>query len=361
MSVRLRPATFADYESVEALKARFDLAATSEGRWHHLYDANPLLERLPGAWPIGWALEDGGGRVVGFIGNLPCAYELDERPLVGASAYGWVVDLEHRVHSFRLVREFFAQPGVDLFLSTTATGPAGLVLERLGAGRPPVGGYDEALFWVTGAAGFARSALRRRRAPSTLAGPVGLGIVAAQRLRRSRPLRSAEVEEVASFDGRFDAFWGELRSRGGTLLCERGRAALAWHYAAPIAEGSAWTYALVRNGEVRAYAVFLRRDVPALGLTRVRLADFQALERPAEALDPLLAAGLERCGREGVHMLEAIGFGPEKRAALERLAPFRRRLPSWMFWYRAREEGLAARLADPAVWDPCGYDGDASF
>jgi len=46
---------------------------------------------------------------------------------------------------------------------------------------------------------------------------------------------------------------------------------------------------------------------------------------------------------------------------IDQLAPYRRRLGSWSYFYAARSNPLQEELQDPAVWDPSLFDGDASL
>ncbi len=47
--------------------------------------------------------------------------------------------------------------------------------------------------------------------------------------------------------------------------------------------------------------------------------------------------------------------------SLDQYAPYRRKLPSWSYYYRAADPALAAEMAKAEAWDPSGFDGDASF
>jgi hypothetical protein len=91
----------------------------------------------------------------------------------------------------------------------------------------------------------------------------------------------------------------------------------------------------------------------------VRLVDFQALPGNTDLLCPMLCQALTRCRREGIHMLEAVGFSPEKQRVIDGLSPCWRDLSSWRYFYRAPTAPLAQHLKDPQVWDPSCYDGDA--
>jgi len=75
----------------------------------------------------------------------------------------------------------------------------------------------------------------------------------------------------------------------------------------------------------------------------------------------LICHALARCRREGIHMLECIGFAPDKQRVIEALAPHRRKLSSWRYFYKATNRQLAQTLKDPGVWDPSCFDGDASL
>jgi hypothetical protein len=109
-----------------------------------------------------------------------------------------------------------------------------------------------------------------------------------------------------------------------------------------------------------AYAIFLRQDNAALSLKRMRLVDFQTLE-DVELLRPILCHALARCRRDGIHIVEAMGFGPEKQRVIDSLSPHRRALTSWRYFYKAADSELAEKLKNSQVWDPSCFDGDSSL
>jgi hypothetical protein len=100
-----------------------------------------------------------------------------------------------------------------------------------------------------------------------------------------------------------------------------------------------------------------------LALKRYRLADFQCLDdsEAERAFRAFLGHSLELCRQEGVHMLEAIGFAPEKRAVFERFAPLRRKMEAWPFYFKSRHAEVEIALSAGTAWDPSLYDGDGSL
>ena len=78
-------------------------------------------------------------------------------------------------------------------------------------------------------------------------------------------------------------------------------------------------------------------------------------------LPGLIKAALRHGAAEGIDVLEHIGCGLPKMAAVDRYAPYRRKLPSWQYFYRATDAAIASQLQRPEAWDPSMFDGDASF
>ncbi len=60
-------------------------------------------------------------------------------------------------------------------------------------------------------------------------------------------------------------------------------------------------------------------------------------------------------------MLESMGLCPEKAQVIEKLAPYQRKLSSWLSFYKTNDPGLARSLKDPKVWDPSLFDSDSSL
>jgi hypothetical protein len=60
-------------------------------------------------------------------------------------------------------------------------------------------------------------------------------------------------------------------------------------------------------------------------------------------------------------MLEIIGFCPEKTEVIKKLAPYERKLPSWLSFYKTNNPQLVESLNDPKIWDLSCFDGDSSL
>jgi hypothetical protein len=365
-ALRFRPATFQDHGQITELESRYALETESYEQFVHLWANNPVYQEFPNR-PIGWVLENEDDHVVGYIGNVPLLYEFGEQRLVVSSSRALVVDARYRSYSLPLLSHFFKQRGVDLFLDTTVNSEAGKAHEIFRALRVPSGNWDQSVFWITDYQGFSASLLVRKevRGIKSLRYPVSAGLflrdALAGRVLKTRR-NGFESGFCDKFDHRFEDFWQQLRkSSPRRLLANRSRETLHWHFKHPLAKGRAWVLTVGRGSALAAYAIFFRQDNPQYALKRMCLVDFQALDGHVELLRPLLCNALERCRDEGIHMLEAIGFPPEKQRVIDSLSPDRRSLSSWRYFYKATNRQLADSLKDPLAWDPSCFDGDASL
>ena len=368
-ALKLREARFEDYPLLAALASKYHLYFESYPEWTHLWTDNPAYREIKGKVPMGWVLADGEGGISGYLGNIPLNYELEGKRLLAVATRAWVVDTACRPYSPLLLGTFFQQPNVDLFLNTTVSAEAAAAYSIFRGVRVPVGAWDRALYWITHCQGFTESFLRRKGVAlaKPLSYPLSVGLFLRDQVRRSRfqgISTAVTVVSCASFDDRFEAFWADLRKKKSNLLLGvRSRDALEWHFKFALQQNAAWIYIVEGNSGLAAYSVFLRQDSLETGLTRIRLADFQCLEqeRVPDLLTAMLQAAMDRCRQESIHMLELIGVPPPLGKKLERLSPHRRRLPTWMSYYKPNNPSLAETLKNAAVWETSLFDGDSSL
>jgi hypothetical protein len=362
---QLRHARFGDYAQIARLESSNGLESQPESDWRGIWLDNPLWPRLSSRWPIGWVLEDAAGNVVGSVMNVPSLYTFQGRELICANGRAWVSSPQYRSFALILMDEYFNQDGADLFVNTTV-GPMALNILNELAVRVPLGDWESISYWITGYRRFAQIALEKMRVP--MRGYLAAPAASALRLKdflfnKSLPDAPASivVEEATHFDSRFDGFWTELASQNQhKLLAVRDRPTLSWHFAVPLRRGRLWIFTASRNGRLRAYCILKRHD-QAGGIRRMRLVDYQTLEPDEDLLPSLLQSALRRCAAEEIDILDHLGRGLPKMQAVDRFAPYRQKLTTWPFYYRAADPALCAQLVQPRVWDPSSFDGDASF
>jgi hypothetical protein len=366
-SVRIREASFEDYSQIVALESKYGLETKTYEEWKHLWSSNPAYSQYQKSLPIGWVLEGEDRTIVGSLGNIPLFYEFEGRRLLASVAHAWVTDTRYRGYSVFLLEQYFSQKVVDLFLNATV-GPLAsesfAVFESLPA---PAGAWDRSAFWITNYQGFLEGWLATKAFPfaKPLSYVLSVGLFVKDTLAR-RQLRQhdtgVKVELCTDVDGRFDIFWEALRKNNSHLLMAfRTREVLEWHFKYALRQNKAWIVTVGKGSDLTAYGIFRRHDSPRFGLRRMRLVDFQTLDGNTAILVPMLAWAVGRCRREGVDMVESIGFRTDKENVISKIAPHERKLPSWLYFYKTRDKSLAERLSDPNVWNPSQFDGDASL
>ena len=368
-TVKLREVSISDRSQLEVLRSRHRLLPESDDTYKHIFCGNHQYSGGVALYPMGWVLETAQLQLVGHIGNIYLEYYLHGNRVTSTTARSWVVDSGFRGRSFALLNIFCTQQNIDLLLFTTANLRAGIVFEKRGALKTPIGSYDRSAFWIIDHQKFASSLLIKKNLPlpQVLTLPVGAVLSAVSWMRnigRCHPRQHTYIREVNTIDERFDRFWEKLRAQPNRLLCVRDRAAVAWRFDRPLRAGNAWIFSYENAlREFAGYAVFLRQDSPEIGLRRMRLVDFQSEGDGDKFLQDAIEVARSRCHAEGIHVLESIGFGNVRRKQIDALAPYQRQLPSWMFWYKVSDQNpeLAKALLNPDVWDPCTYDGDGCF
>ena len=361
-SAEVREADFTDYEKIAALLLRNGLGVKDREEWEHLWRGNPVYQQHS-SWPIGWVVRHN-HEIVGFLGNIPLNYHFKRRQILASGLHAFALDSSHRGLGLVLLERLIqSAPAVEYFVGSTANANSSKVLDRLGVGRMPVGDWENSSFWITNYDGFAHSALSKKRWPDSLSRVVSPGLKVYDKvLKNPWPRRTLSLTQPTAFGEAFDCFWQELiHARPDSFLADRSSETLNWHFKYSLAQGQAWVVTREINSRILAYAIFQRQDYDEIGLKRIRLIDYQALPSAGDDVPSILAWGLNECRAQGVHMLEAFGLHPEKQQIIDRLAPHRRKLPSWTYFHKIASSTLQEELRQTSVFDPCQYDGDASL
>lgn len=364
--VHIREASFEDHYEISDLETRYNLETKNLEEWRHLWVGNFAYRHFKSKWPIGWVLETDAGKIVGHVGNIPRWYEIDGRPILTAVTHAWVVDFSYRSYSPLLLDSYFRQTDIDLLLSTTVNSHASAAFTVFNSLRVPRGAWDRSLYRITNYRGFAKSWAAMKRWPLIRSvGHLAAVPLWCRDLSSRRPFNKSmdcTVDHLTGFDERFDLFWDKLRrNHPRVLLAVRSREAMEWQFKYALHRQRIWILTASDSAGMNAYAIFCRQDNPGLGLTRMRLVDYQTLSGDAAMLTPMMALAVKKCREQGIHMLEYVGFLPETQQAVRRLGFQPRQLPCWQYYYLANSHGLANSLAEPASWCPSAFDGDSSL
>jgi hypothetical protein len=360
----VREATLNDFPAISDVVRRNGLTPTTYDLFARLWTDNPFRSELK--VPLGWVLENKAQEIVGTLSNIGRMYIYNSEPIRVASASAWAVDPPYRTSAVFLAKQFFSQKNVDLFLNTTASDAAAEVFKAFRCSEIPDPSYTRVLYWITGYAGFAGSALRKLNMPLIpgLRHAAATALYSRDLMRPGRVrFRPIETCLLNRFDERFDEFWNQLRQTRNRLLAVRTAEALAWQFRPVLEDGSAAIIAILEGESLSGYLIMMRGDDERIGLRRLRVIDIQTIRDDADIIFSLMRAALEHARRSGVDVVEAIGFHKSKRDVLERMNPHHRTYPTCPYLYKvkANYQPLQDALRNPDSWDASQFDGDASI
>jgi hypothetical protein len=363
----IREASFSDFDAVAALKQRWGVAADSMENWERLWRHNPALQQNCER-PIGWVLE-ADGAIVGYLGNISLLCRYGNRTLTAVASHALVVDPSYRAVGVSLVAAFFRQKSVDLFLSTSAIESVGRMALAFKSSPVPQPDYDTVLFWVLQPHRFARALMKKLElnpSVSEIAGILSSAAIKTDRIIGRRIPRLSTTFAISKISvneigDEFQTLWVKKLNENPRLLTDRSPAALRWHYEIPGDRGSVRVLCCHQNGELTGYAV-VRSDVDEQsGLHKSLIADILARQDDPDVVRSLCIAAYDYAKRLGSHVLEVAGFPADIRNVCEQWNPYRRKLPSCPFFYKAADPILRQTLLDANAWYACPFDGDATL
>ncbi|HWR53218.1 MAG TPA: hypothetical protein VN428_19080 [Bryobacteraceae bacterium] len=357
--MKLRTASFCDYDPVHEVCRRHGMSLASKAVWIRSWEANPHAAAFHDS-PPAWLLEADDGRAVGCLINVPRTFFWNGRAIHGAVAGNWIVDPEHRGHSLKLASAFYGQPNLDLLYHSTASATVAKLMPFFKADPLPLPEFGRSLLWAIHPYRVARAAIAKKKWPaaSLLAAPAGAITYATAALRISGGRRSVRaVVRLPEFDARFEDFWGRLRAQCGRLVSDRSREVLRLRFGEALADGR---MLLVGMGDVSlsGYGLLLIREDRANRLRRGQVIDVQAEPEDDELIAGLIAGLIREAKLDSCDVVEFAGFGGIKQRVAAQLAPHPRTLAHMPFWYRTRAPELAAALKSADAWDPSPFDYD---
>jgi hypothetical protein len=363
--VTLRAVEADDRDAVNALVRDHGFKTRSAAGWRWLFGGPPRA--APAV--AGWVLEQE-GELRGYLGNHVLAYVRGGQELVAATCSSLYVHPAARAASASLMRVWLRQPGVALFLSTTANEASRGVYELYGARSPAEPCFREGYIWAADEGDLLREGLERLGAPPGAAralgrtlGPVARGVGGVTRVTRPRATRfRGEVREVAPRDvgAAFDALARRLRATGA-LQVSRDAAALRWYLSDPDATAAPCVLGAFDAEGLAAYTIGGRHCAPGRRVSELRVLDLAFRPDAADAVGPLLAGLVARAREVGAGLVYCPPCGPQLAPVLRAHRPYLHPLAHARHYLRAGDAAIQAELDRPGAWHATGLDGDSPF
>ena len=369
MVVKQREVKFSDFEAVARLKKRWGLSSDTLPNWRRFWQNNAAILSAKSPLSMGWVLE-ANDAIVGYLGSIPLLYHYGNRPLLAATASGFVVEPAYRALSIGLVASFYRQANIELFLNTSAIESVGKLARAFQADALPQNDYDTVLFWVLNTRQFGNALLKKFGVrPQLLAtGRIicSLALWVEKTFRGRHPgqaFDNFEVTEVSlsEIGNDFEALWLRRLAEKPRLLADRSPEQLRWHFTIPGGGQETKVFRSDLHGRLMGYAVVRSETENETGLRRSRLSDMLVEADEPEVVRSLVARAYHYAKDSGNHVFEVLGFPRNLRRALMGWKPYFRKYPACPFYFKARDRALHQALLTEDSWYACPFDGDTTL
>ncbi len=359
--MKIRIAKFDDLEKIKELCVRNNLNVKKINKeaWENFPNFNEFQNI-----PIGWVIENNEKNIVGVILNLFMSYRLNNKTYKASVVSTWAVDHNYRSESMNLIFKWIYQKNVDLLVDNRRTERSAKILKSFKFKNVPTKDYEKIIYWILDYPNFIKSAIKKKI--KIQVGP--LSIIPAAMLKfydfvMKRNMKfnlNKKTIKVESFDKKFDSFWDKL-SKNNKFMAERDSRSLEWRFARGIKEKRISVLTLSNEKNLIGYIIIMRDDNKKIGLKRMKIVDIQTSSNIEEDINDLIANAIEYARKEGIHILELMGFGENIREQALKMNPYTRTLSYSPFFYKIMSDELKNEFSDDIEWDACLFDGDGSL
>ncbi len=359
--MRIRAANFDDFEKIKELCVRNNLKVKKINKevWKNFPDYNNF-ENVP----IGWVIENDEKNIVGVILNLYMNYRLNGKNYKASVVSTWAVDNSYRGDSMNLIFKWIYQKNVDLLVDNRRTERSSKILKSFKFKNVPTKDYEKIIYWVLDYPNFIKSAIKKKF--KLQIGPIAFIMAIIIKfydfvVKRNKNFYTNKItSEIKSFDKKFDSFWDILQKKN-KLMADRNSQSLEWRFARGIKEKRVSVLTLSNDNNLIGYIIIMRSDNKEIGLKRMKIVDLQTSSNNEQDISNLIGNAATYAKKEGVHILELMGFGKNIREQALKTNPYIRTLSSSPFFYKLISDELKNVFSEDIEWDASLFDGDGSL
>tara|TARA_B100000029_G_scaffold515285_1_gene621533 strand:- start:469 stop:1566 length:1098 start_codon:yes stop_codon:yes gene_type:complete len=363
--MKIREIQIEDYIQIQELHRKYNLNILDKDEWIKFWKNNPCLLNSDIPAPIGWVLENEQKRIVGSLSNILKEYYYNNKKFFVACSHAWIVEDKFRLEAFALLKNFFSQKNIDVFMVTTANESTAKIWLRHDAKKMPVSTYQNSMFFVLDLEKLICSFLKVKK--------IYLGkiinkfifylsyVFLYKKINFWKSVNQPKNVIINTIiDNEFDVFWEDYKSEFKyKFLQSRSASWIRWHIQQKIEQNKAWINTVTENKKILGYAICLERNNPKIGLKRIVIIDLVSLQDNTEVYLSLIKGCVNESKKRGYHMIEAIGFKNSKNRIFSQFKTFNRKFPIFPFYYKIGKIVDKNFLNVEDAWDPSLIDGDS--
>ena len=353
-----------DYDQIQKLHVKYNLKILDKNEWLRFWRENPYLLSSREANTVGWVIEDN-KNIFGYIGNVFKEYYYNDEKIITSCIHAWVVEEKYRWQAFLLIRKFFAQKNVGVFLNTTANSPTRKIWLKYNAKKLPLQNFQKTMYIILDLKKLIYSFLKYKNFILNIFFRNLIYyftlIVFFKKLNFWKKVKQTKNTNLnPKIDNKFDKFWLLYKSFSkNKFLQSRTSAWINWHLNTKINNGKAWLMTVEENNEILGYAICAEKNNTKIDLKKISLVDLVALNDNQEIYTSLIKSCIIEAEKRKYYMFEIVGFKKIKRNIFSNFKMFKRRLANFPFYYKIQNKKYENFLKLDSAWDPSLLDGDS--
>ena len=362
--MKIRNVSIKDYEKIKILLKRHNMNMIDFKRWVNLWKKNPSLKNNKIKWIKGWVIEKN-NKVVGHVGHFPMQYILNKKSYICSVIYGWAVDEQFRSLSILLLKRYFSQKNVDLFLATNLNETSSKIMKMLKVKEVPSKSLNFSLVVALNLQKvikvfFADKHFPLKKLILSIFSPFLILFLKKKLNSWKNKFSTENIVKQNEIDGKFDLVWKKIvSSQKNKLLFRRDKKWLKWHLNYFIKNRKAWIYFSIKNRKINGYSICIEKKNLKTGFKSALLIDINAFKEPGKTSTNLIGANIMEAKRRNCDIFEFRGFDNEKISYMNSFDPYKKKLLNNPFCYKTNNKKLNKLLAQSKYWCPSYLDGDA--
>ena len=362
--MKIRNVSIKDYEKIKILLKRHNMNMIDFKRWINLWKKNPSLKNNKIKWIKGWVIEKN-NKVVGHVGHFPMEYTLNKKSYLCSVIYGWAVDEQFRSLSILLLKKYFSQKNVDLFLATNLNETSSKIMKMLKVKEVPTKSLNYSLVIALNLQKVIKGFFTNIQFPLkklilSIFSPFVLIFLKKKLNSWKNKFSTGNIVKQNEIDGKFDLVWKKIEgSQKNKLLFRRDKKWLKWHLNYFIKKRKAWIYFSIKNKKINGYSICIEKNNLKTGIKSALLIDLNAFKESHKTSINLIGANIMEAKRRNCDIFEFRGFDDKKISYMNSFDPFKKKLLNNPFCYKTNNKKLNKLLAQSKYWCPSYLDGDA--
>ena len=354
---KIRTVKFNDYNRIKKLQLNNNLNILEKKKWTNLFKKNPLKKK-----DNGWIVENG-KELVGYIGNIIREYKLNNKIIRTACIHAFVVKKKYRFLSVLLLRKFFLQKNILLFLNTTSNKETSRIWEKFNAKKIPLQSLNAINFIILDLKEVIRSYFKKKKLYRNK-----ILIFFTYFLFRILNFRKIElikktifyedIKFIKKIDSRFDIFFKKYSKNKKKIISNNKSIWLKWIYQEKIDNNKGWIYAATKNSLIVGYACCIEKNNIFTGLRRILITEIHAINNNRTVLKKLISNCIQHARNNNYYVIESVGFDDKKNNLIKSFGSIKRNFDNFPFYYKSNNYKLNRNLNKSKTWDIGFGDGD---